>query len=97
MSKPINIMLLASAVLTLAGCADLDPYHRQHVWYPTGASQANVAAMVANPEDLIRGRGNAKVDGAVAENAVTRVRQDRPKPLLDPGGFTAGGGAGGGP
>jgi type IV pilus biogenesis protein CpaD/CtpE len=96
MSKLIASALLAGTVLTLAGCADLDPYHRQHVWYPTGASKANVAAMVANPNDMIRGHGDARADGAVAEGAVTRARQDRPKPLLNPGSFPAGGGAGAG-
>jgi hypothetical protein len=45
---------------------------------------------------MIRGHGDARADGAVAEGAVTRARQDRPKPLLNPGSFTAGGGAGAG-
>jgi type IV pilus biogenesis protein CpaD/CtpE len=95
MSKLINGVLLAGIVLALAGCEELDPYHRQHVWYPTGASHANVAAMVANPHDMIRGHGDARADGAEAEGAVTRLRQDHAKPLLNPAG-SAGGGAGGG-
>ena len=89
-------MLLAGGVLTLAGCEDLDPYHRQHVWYPTGASHANTAAMVANPHDMIRGHGTATADGAVADAAITRLRQDKVKPLLNPGSYSAGGGAGAG-
>ena len=97
MSKLFKSLLLAGGVLTLSSCQDLDPYHRQHVWYPTGASQANTAAMVADPNDMIRGRGTATADGAVAEGAVTRMRQEKVKPLLDPGSYSAGGGAGGGP
>jgi type IV pilus biogenesis protein CpaD/CtpE len=96
MNKLINRALLAGAVLMLAGCEDLDPYHRQYVWYPTGASEANVAAMVANPHDMIRGHGNARADGAVAEGAVARLRQDHAKPLPDPGGSSGGGGGGAG-
>jgi len=93
MSRLIPAMLLAGTVVTLAGCADLDPYHRQDVWYPTGASHGNVAAMLANPQDMIRGHGDAKVDGAAAEGAITRLRLERAKALLNPGSFTAGGGA----
>jgi type IV pilus biogenesis protein CpaD/CtpE len=96
MSKLINGVLLAGFILTLAGCEDLDPYHRQHVWYPTGASEANIAAMAANPRDMIRGHGGARADGAVAEGAVTRARQDHAKPLLNPASSAGGGGAGGG-
>jgi type IV pilus biogenesis protein CpaD/CtpE len=95
MSKLIRTVL-AGAILTLAGCEDLDPYHRPYVWYPTGAPQANLAAMVANPSDMIRGRSVARADGAVAEGAVTRARQDKAKPLLNPGSGSGGGGAGGG-
>ena len=41
----------------LAACQDMDPYARTDVWQPTGANAGNIAAMVANPHDLIRGRG----------------------------------------
>ena len=96
MSKLAKIAL-AGAVLALAGCEEMDPYHRHDVWYPTGAPQANLAAMVANPNDLIRGRGDGKVDAQRAEMAVTRIRQDKPKILPNPtGGGGSGGGGGGG-
>ena len=82
---------LIGAVLLLAGCEDLDPYHRPYVWYPTGASEANIAAQVANPYDMVRGRGVTRADGDLAAAAVDRARQDKVKPLLNPG---AGGGGG---
>ena len=87
-------LALTGAVLTLAGCEDLDPYHRPYVWYPTGASQANLAAQVVNPDDLIRGRGVTRADGDLAAAAVIRAKQDKAKPLLNPG--AGSGGAGGG-
>jgi type IV pilus biogenesis protein CpaD/CtpE len=95
MSKLLRIAL-AGGVLALAGCESMDPYHRQDVWYPTGASQANLAAQVANPNDLIRGRSDHVNDAARAEMAVTRVRQDKPKTLPNPTLPSASGGGGGG-
>ena len=95
MSKLIHIALLGS-LLTLAGCEDLDPYNRPYVWHPTGAPQANLAVMVADPNDLIRGHGGAKPDGGLAAAAVTRLQQDKAKPLLNPGSGSGGGGGGSG-
>lgn len=44
-------------VLVLSGCDATDPYRRSDVWYPTGANAGNIAAMAANPGDLVIGRG----------------------------------------
>ena len=52
----IAIPCLLAGLLLLAGCNQLDPYHRQGMWEPSGANAANLAAMVADPRDLIRGR-----------------------------------------
>jgi type IV pilus biogenesis protein CpaD/CtpE len=93
MSRLMHAALIG-AVLMLAGCEDLDPYHKPYVWYPTGASEANLAAQLANPNDLIRGRGVTTADGNLAAAAVTRAREDKAKPLPNPG--AGGGGAGGG-
>jgi type IV pilus biogenesis protein CpaD/CtpE len=95
MSKLITVVLAAAAVM-LAGCEDLDPYHRQDVWYPSGATQANLAAQVANPYDMVRGHGVSTSDGELAAAAVTRARQDHVKPLLNPNSTGGGGGGGGG-
>jgi uncharacterized membrane protein YgcG len=83
-------------VLGLAGCQDLDPYTRSGTWQPTGANQGNLAAMVANPYDLIHGRGSPTTDGKEPTLAINRISTDTPKPLLDPGGGSSSGGSGGG-
>jgi len=74
---------LALPVLLVAGCASFDPYRRTDVWYPTGANAGNIAAMVAEPRDLILGHGGDRADARQAAGAVDRVWQDRKKPLLN--------------
>ena len=80
----------------LGGCEDRDPYRRTDVWYPSGVNAGNIAAMVANPADLISGHGVQRSDGKEAVTAVDRVWQDKPKPLLDPSGKQGGSGGSGG-
>lgn len=87
---------LALALLLLAGCEDADPYRRNDVWYPAGANAGNIAAMVADPHDLIRGRGANWTDAREAGTAVDRVWLDRTKPLLSTAGAAPPGGGGGG-
>jgi len=79
----------------LGGCEDRDPYHRTDVWYPSGVNAGNIAAMVANPADLISGHGVQRSDGKEAVTAVDRVWQDKPKKLLDPVGTDGGSGGSG--
>ncbi len=74
---------LISALL-LAGCADTDPYRRAGQWQPTGANSLNLAAMVVNPRDLIRGHGDRASDGSESVAGVTRLWSGRVTPL--PGG-----------
>jgi hypothetical protein len=81
-----------AATLTLAGC-DRDPYRRTDVWYPTGANAANLAAMVANPADLVHGHGVSSTDSKAQRLAVERIWSDSPRGL---GSATGGGGGGGG-
>lgn len=99
MSTIVRIGLF-SGMLGLGACQDLDPYTRSGTWQPTGANQGNLAAMVANPYDLIRGRGLPASDSKEPTLAINRVSTDTPKPLLDPGGGSgsglSGGGSGGG-
>jgi type IV pilus biogenesis protein CpaD/CtpE len=80
----------------LAGCVDRDPYRRTDVWYPSGANAGNLAAMVANPNDLIRGHGVQKSDGKEAATAIDHIWVDKPKPLPDPTGAQSGSGSGAG-
>lgn len=72
----------------LAGCAGTDTYRRPGTWHPDGANAANIAAMAANPGDLLRGRGSPGSDGPLAARAIDRL-WDVPQPGT--GGASAGG------
>jgi uncharacterized membrane protein YgcG len=99
-SRIIIRLALLAAVLVVAACQDMNPYTRSDTWQPTGANAGNIAAMVANPYDLIRGRGVDKVDSEASNVAIGHIWNDKPKALLDPGGGSGGGsgssGGGGG-
>ena len=93
----ITAVVLGVGLLALAGCDSRDPYMRTDVWEPTGANAANLAAMVANPEDLIVGRSGGAANASEPALAVTSIWQDHPKPLTAGGGGSSGGsGSGGG-
>lgn len=73
---------LVLATLLQAGCGmPVDPYSRTDMWTPEGAPIGNLAAMLADPHDLIRGRsetaGNVRRPGA----AVERLWLGRPAAL----------------
>jgi hypothetical protein len=87
---------LVMSVMTLTACQEMDPYARTDMWQPTGANAGNIAAMVANPHDLINGRGVTTVDSKASNIAIGHVWSDTPKPLLDPGGASSSGGSAGG-
>jgi type IV pilus biogenesis protein CpaD/CtpE len=95
-----RIALAAVSLVVLAGCEERDPLRRTDVWYPTGSNAANIAAMVANPNDLIRGHGANGGDGREAALAVERLWTDKTKPLPQvndsTGAISGGTGAGGG-
>jgi hypothetical protein len=86
---------LIGGTLAMAGCQNLDPYTREGTWQPTGANQGNLAVMVANPQDLIHGRGQQAEDSKEPALAINRLWTDTPKPLLDPGGGGSGSGSSG--
>ena len=60
-----------------------------------GGVRSAIAAMVANPQDLIHGRGVNKSDPKVANTAIQHIWTDTPKSLLDATGQSSGGGGGG--
>lgn len=102
-SRTILRCTMLAAVLSVAACQEMDPYARNDMWQPTGANAGNIAAMVANPYDLIRGRGSDRTDSNEPVLAIHRVNTDRTKALLDPGGdsvsstgSSGGGGSGSG-
>jgi type IV pilus biogenesis protein CpaD/CtpE len=64
---------LMAASLLLSGCEATDPYKREGMWRPEGVVNANLAAQLANPGDLVRGRGDASPVQRQATNAVTRL------------------------
>jgi len=85
--------LLPIALLALAGCGSRDPYRRTDVWQPTGSNAANLAAMVANPNDLRQGRGVTRIGTIEPAAAVNRLWTDNPRPLAPSAGASAGSGA----
>lgn len=76
-----NRFLLGFGVLLIAGCAQRDPYQRTDVWRPTGVNASNLAAMVANPADLIAGRGESRHDTKASTIAIGHVWAAEPQPL----------------
>ena len=96
--SPILPLVLATS-LALAACDHhTDSIARLNRIPFGGANDANIAAMVERPADLMRGRGQGPVegpvDGTTAEGPIHRLLTDRPKPLLNPGGIVPGGGSG---
>lgn len=72
---PLLLLLLPAA------CNQMDPYTRSGMWQPVGVNSRNLAAMVANPDDLVEGRGVAGANSTLAINAVTRLRDGKVKLL----------------
>jgi hypothetical protein len=67
--------VLFGLLTLLAGChgASLDPYQRTDVWQPEGTNDGNLAAMVANPNDLIRGQSDTSPQYKLGDQAVERL------------------------
>ena len=75
---------IAAGLLVLAlcsGCGATDPYERDDLWQPEGAVQGNMAAMVADPHDLVAGHGPAS-PAAYGTHAVEDLWNGHPKALL---------------
>ncbi len=72
---------MLGVLLLVVGCAETDPFQRTGMWQPTGANTLNLAAMVATPRDLIRGRGVVGTPGIEAAPAVARYWANRPTAL----------------
>ncbi len=82
MRTSFKAALLLGGTATLAGCGqDYDPLTREGLWQPNHANHSNLALMVANPADLVRGTGTTAADGQLAAAAVDRLRTDKVKKL----------------
>ena len=73
-SRPTRLAFagLVLAALPLAGCSGgyKDSYDRIGTWHPTGVNDMNIAAQVADPHDLVRGRDIAQPNYRTSAAAV---------------------------
>ena len=82
--RPLRCLgVVLGTSLLIAGCAATDPLTRPGLWQPIGANDANLSAMVADPEDLHHGAAEPRADGQVAADAVARYRAGKVKQLPD--------------
>ncbi|MGH7160802.1 MAG: hypothetical protein ACREFS_12075 [Acetobacteraceae bacterium] len=80
----LGLSLALSFLLAAGGCSmGQDPMMRAGTWHPTGANAANLAAMVANPHDLIAGEQANGTIGPEATLPVELLKEDKVKPLPD--------------
>jgi len=92
----LALAVVALGGLPLSGCAQVDPYTRTGMWQPGGVNARNLAAMVAEPTDLLRGRGSEQAQGVTSTSAVMRLLNGTPTPLPTLSATTAPGSGGGG-
>ncbi len=62
--RRLALPLLVAAAL--AGCDSFDPYDRPGTWRPTGANDANLRAMLVEPDELFVGTAEAGRMGILA-------------------------------
>jgi hypothetical protein len=74
-----------------AGCNATDPYQRASLWQPDGVVQGDMAAMVADPHDLVAGHGPDS-PAQYGPDGVQPLWNGNPKPLLTNSDTGAGGG-----
>ena len=72
-------------LLALGACTATDPLYTDAAWHPVGANDANLRAMIADPQDLLNGAPSAVADGGTAADAVARLRAGKVKDLPDSG------------
>ncbi len=80
----MRAILITALLLPVAGCgAAGDVYERPGVWRPVGSNDANLRAMIADPDDLVTGVADPRADGQVVAAAVARYRAGKVKDLVD--------------
>jgi hypothetical protein len=80
MTMRLTTLLL---LIAFAACDRTDPYRREGTWRPSGANDANLRAMVVVPSDLAIATRAGPADGALAAAALSRLHNDRVRPLPD--------------
>ncbi len=96
MSRTRKIRVLSAVLfgaMLASGCSYTDPYQRSGTWKPSRVNDANIAAQIANPADLSRGRGLSGGNVRVATTPVERMWRG-PAAAPPAGGSAAGGLAG---
>lgn len=76
-----RIVIAVLLALAVAACDSFDPYDREGGWRPTGANEANLRAMLVEPDELFVGTSERGSDGQIGGAAVERLRADRVRPL----------------
>lgn len=76
-----RIMIPVLLALAVAGCDSFDPYEREGSWRPAAANEANLRAMLVEPDELFVGTAERGSDGHLGGAAVERLRGDRVRPL----------------
>jgi uncharacterized membrane protein YgcG len=94
--SPVLPLLFALSVSLTACAHNTDSIARLNAEPLGHTNESNIAAMVANPADLVRGHGGGLVDAAVSELPIERFEADHTKALPNPGGSAGGGGSTGG-
>ncbi len=94
--SPILPLLFAMSALLTACDYRFDGVEQLNAIPFGGVNDVNIAAMAANPADLIRGRGQGWVSGKSADAPIQRLDSDHAKALLNAGQNAGGGGATGG-
>jgi hypothetical protein len=91
-------MAAAISLAGLTGCNQIDPLQRPYMWHASGVNQQNIAAMAANPMDLVQGRDAPRRRVVVESDGVARLWTGKPLPLLSdtPGASTSGSSSSGG-
>jgi len=84
MGSKVVVLIAASFLSGCAGPAG-NPNARVGSWQIEHYNDANLEAMVANPADLQRGRGDGAAIGETATAAITRLRTNTVKPLAETG------------
>jgi hypothetical protein len=83
-------------LLLLSGCNAIDPLKRPYMWHDSAANAHNIAAMAANPADLLHGRRSPKRRVSLDSDSVDRLWSGKTLPLTGGSAGGSGGSSGGG-